>query len=155
MQGTFFKLPFQNLRTFPAIFSFLRVVWSWFFYWRNALGSENLSDTLNMFEQSTENFLDALEKKFQLKTWVLPENPNLVLNFIFSESTLFFHFSWHIFWLVCRAVTFFLNDAKCRLGGPFRYPEHVRKVHRKVCRDLWIQIDIQVQARSDITWYAK
>ena len=37
-RNLFFKDSFQLFRTFPAIFSFLRVVWRWFFYWRKELG---------------------------------------------------------------------------------------------------------------------
>ena len=37
-RNLFFKDSFQLFRTFPAIFSFLRVVWCWFFYWRKELG---------------------------------------------------------------------------------------------------------------------
>ena len=37
------------------------------FYWRNKLGQADLPDTLNVFVKLTENFLEAFEKKFQLK----------------------------------------------------------------------------------------
>ena len=50
----------------------------------------------------------------------------------------FFHFSWHIIRLVCRAVTiFFLLTQRPRLGGPFRYVEYVRQANRKFSRGLW------------------
>ena len=39
------------------------VVWSRFFYWRKQRGWADLSNTLNMFVKSTENFLEAFEKK--------------------------------------------------------------------------------------------
>ena len=54
-----------------------------YFYWRKELGQADLPDTLNMFVQSTENFLEAFEKKFQLKHEVLSEYSNLILSFIF------------------------------------------------------------------------
>ena len=55
----------------------------------------------------------------------------------FFQNLNFFHFSWHKIWLVRRAVTIFLLTQRARLGGPFRYLEHVRKVHRKVSRGPW------------------
>ena len=55
----------------------------------------------------------------------------------FFQNLNFFHFSWHKIWLVRRAVTIFLLTQKARLGGPLRYLEHVRKVHRKFSRRIW------------------
>ena len=37
---------------------------------------------------------------------------------------------------VCRAVTNFLLKQRSSLSGPFRYLEHVRKIHRKFSRSL-------------------
>ena len=42
-----------------------------------------------MFEQFTENFLEAVEKSFNSKHEVLSEYSNLILSFIFSKSALF------------------------------------------------------------------
>ena len=55
----------------------------------------------------------------------------------FFQNLNFFHFSWHIIRLVCRVVTIFLLTQNTRLGGPFKYLEHIRKVHRKFSRGLW------------------
>ena len=55
----------------------------------------------------------AWTKSSSSKHDVLSEYSSLTLSFIFQNLN-FFHFSWHIIWLVCRAVTifFFLTDAK-------------------------------------------
>ena len=52
----------------------------------------------------------------------------------FFQNINFFHFSWHKIWLVRHEVTIFLLTQKARLGGPFRYLEHVRKVRRMFLR---------------------
>ena len=119
------------------IFFYWCVVWSRFFYWRKELGWADLSDTLNMFVKSIKKFLEAFEKKFQPKKWgfVRIFQPDFELHF-FKIST-FFHFSWHKIWLVRRAVTIFLLTQKARLGGPFRYLEHVRQANGKFSRGLW------------------
>ena len=49
----------------------------------------------------------------------------------FFQNLNFFHFSWHIIWLLCSAVTIYLLTQRSRLSVPFRYIKHVRKVHRK------------------------
>ena len=44
------------------------------------------------------------------------------------------------FWLACRVVTILSLTQRSKLGGSSRYLEHVRKVHRKVCRGLWKKV---------------
>ena len=63
-----------------------------------------------------------------IPTWFWPS---------FFQNLNFFHFSWHIIRLVCRAVTIFLLTQKARSGGHLRYLEHVRKVQRKFSRRIW------------------
>ena len=55
----------------------------------------------------------------------------------FFQNFNFFHFSWHIIRLVCRMVTIFLLTQRTRSDAPFRYLEHIRKVHRKFSRGPW------------------
>ena len=55
----------------------------------------------------------------------------------FFQNLNTFGFSWHIFWSVSRVVTILLLMQRSRLGGPFRYLEHVRKIHRKCSRGFW------------------
>ena len=58
-------------------------------------------------------------------------------------------------WYVVQSL-FFLLMQRCRLGEPFRYPEHVRKVNRKVCRDHWKKFcDLQFDAVRDWKKIAK
>ena len=90
MQGTiflrfFFKFFIPFLQYFHFYASYISA-----FYWRKELGQADLPDTLNMFIQSTENFLDALQRKFQLKTWGFVKifQPDFELNFI-KISTFF------------------------------------------------------------------
>ena len=52
---------------------------------------------------------------------------SLILSFIF-ENPKFFHFCWHIIWLVCSAVTIFILTQRTRLGAPSRYLENIRKL---------------------------
>ena len=75
----------------------------------------------------------------------------------FFQNLNFFHFYWNIIWLVFRAdgaVTFFLLRQRSRSGGPFRYPEHVFKVHRKVFRGLWKKVSAQKMRKKaqNRTW---
>ena len=53
-----------------------------------------------------------------------------------SENQVFLRFFANIFLLVCRMVTIFLLTQRARLSGPFKYLEHVRKVHKKASRGL-------------------
>ena len=61
----------------------------------------------------------------------------------FFQNLNFFHFSWHIIWLVCRQVMIFLLKQRERSSGCTKYIERVRKAHRKVCRSLWIKVSTQ------------
>jgi len=64
----FFKGHFQILCTFPTIFSKLRFVWHWFFYWRIALSIESVCHTFNMFPKWFPPFyrhLKTFEKMFK------------------------------------------------------------------------------------------
>ena len=44
---------------------------------------------------------------------------------------------------MCLAVTIFLLTQSSKFGGPFRYLENVRKVHKKISRDLWKKVSTQ------------
>ena len=61
----------------------------------------------------------------------------------FFKNLNFFHFSWHIIRLTYRMVTIFLLTQRSRLSGHSRYPEHVRKVHRKCSKGLWKKVSAQ------------
>ena len=50
------------------------------------------------------------------------------------KNRVFLRFFANIFLLVCHMIMIFLLTQKARLGGPFRYLEHIRKVHKKVSR---------------------
>ena len=70
MQATFFfRGYFQVFRAFPAIFSFLRVVWPWFFYQRIARSLESVFHTLNMFPKWFPVTLQPFEAKTFNKKW--------------------------------------------------------------------------------------
>ena len=62
-----------------------------------------------------------------------------------SKNRFFFflRFFANIFLLVCRMVTIFLLTQRTRLGGPFRYLEHVRQANRKFSRGLWKKVSAQ------------
>ena len=66
----------------------------------------------------------------------------------FFQNLNTFGFSWHIFWSVSRAVTILLLMQRSRLGGPFRYLEHVRKIHRKFSRGLWKKFELKTWGRD-------
>ena len=53
-----------------------------------------------------------------------------------SKNGFFLHFFANIFLLVCRMVMIFLLTQRTKLGGPFRYLEHVRQANRKFSRGL-------------------
>ena len=61
----------------------------------------------------------------------------------FFKNLNFFHFSWHIIWLVCRAVMLFLLTQRSKLGKLFTYLEHGRKAHKKVSRGFWQKVSAQ------------
>ena len=61
----------------------------------------------------------------------------------FFQNLNFFHFSWHVIWLVCRTVTIFLPTQWARLSGSPRYLERCRKVHRKFSRGIWKKVSAQ------------
>ena len=89
-----------------------------------------------------ENFLEALKKIFSppkrfcqnIPTWFWAS---------FFQNLNFFHFSWHKIWLVRRVVTIFLLTQRTRLGGPFRYLEHVPQTNIKFFRGLWKKVSAQ------------
>ncbi len=83
-----------------------------------------------------------MKKSLSSKHEILSEFSKLTLTVIFHNLN-FFHFSWHIIWLVCRMVTIFLLTQRTRLGGPFRYLEHVRQANRKFSRGLWKKVSAQ------------
>ena len=62
---------------------------------------------------------------------------------LFFKNLNFFHFSWHIIWLVCRAVMLFLLTQRSKLGKLFTYLEHGRKAHKKVSRGFWQKVSAQ------------
>ena len=59
----FFRPSFQQFRPFPAIFSFLRVVWLWFFYWRIARTLRNVFHTQIMLLKWFPTILRSFEAK--------------------------------------------------------------------------------------------
>ena len=60
------------------------------FYWRKDIAWVDLSDILNMFVKSAENFLiSLLVKSFSSKHEVLLEYSYMILTFIFKKSQLF------------------------------------------------------------------
>ena len=67
-------------------------------------------------------------KKLIAETTVVPKEV--------SENVFFLRFFANIFLLVCRMITIFLLTQRTRLGGPFRYLEHVRQANRKFSRGL-------------------
>ena len=64
-----------------------RVVRSRFLYWRKDLGQADLADMLNIFEKSTEKFLEAFFQKFNLKN---EKEMKLKMVLEYSDKTLFF-----------------------------------------------------------------
>ena len=76
------------------------------------------------------------KNSFSSKHEVLSEYSDLTLSFIFQNLN-FSRFSWHIIWLVCRTITFFLLTHKAGLDGLSKYFEHIREVHRKVSIGFW------------------
>ena len=83
-----------------------------------------------MFVKSTENFLEAFEKRFSSKHEVLSEYSNLILSFTFSKSQLFSLFLTYILIGVSCCHDFLLMQ-RSRLGGSFKYLYHVRKENFK------------------------
>ena len=63
------------------------------FYWRKELGQADLSDTLNMFVNPIENFLEAFEKKVSAPKMGFCQNLksgwNILTNPIFGAETFF------------------------------------------------------------------
>ena len=94
-----------------------------------SVGKVDLTDTLNMFVKSKEYFVGTFQNKFYLKEWGLIRIFKLILSFTcFFQNLKFFLFSRYY---LIGVTIFFLQKQKSRLGGPFRYLDHVRKVHRK------------------------
>ena len=105
--------------------------------------SQDLPRYLQRCRRACRKFSRATWKKsYSSKHDVLSEYSNLTLSFIFQNLN-FFEFSWHIFRLVRRMVTIFLLTQRTRFGGPFKYLEHVRKVHRKFSTSLWKKVLLQ------------
>ena len=82
------------------------------FYWRKDLGQADLWDTLNILVKSTENFLEAFEKKIQLKKWGTNENQYVVgifwQNLIFWAEA-FFQRSLETFLWILRTCSSYLK----------------------------------------------
>ena len=76
------------------------------------------------------------KKSFSSKCEFLSEYSDLTLSFIFQNLN-FSCFSWHIIWLVCRAVTTFLLTQQSRLSRLPRYLERLRKAYEKISRGTW------------------
>ena len=64
----------------------------------------------------------------------------------FFQNLNFFHFFWHIFWLLRRTLMIFLLTERSGLVVPLRYPEHARKPHRKISKDF----EGKVSAKSEV-----
>ena len=104
-----------------------------------ALCLRTFPDTFNVVVDLIENFLEPLEKKFELKTWGFVRIFELDFELHFQNLN-FFHFSWHIIGLVCRTVTIVLPMQRDMLNGPPRYFERCRKAYRKFFRGTWRKI---------------
>ena len=59
------------------------------------------------------------------------------------QKSFFLRFLGNLFLLVCRMITIFWLTQSTRLGGPFRYLEHVRQANRKFSRGLWKKVSAQ------------
>ena len=125
--------------TFFAKYFDWSVVRSRFFYRHKEQGQADLPDTLNIVVKLTENFLEAFEKKFQLKTWGFLRIFYLALSFI-SQNLNFCRFSWHIIRLVRRTVTICLPTQRTRLSRLPRYLERFGKAYRKSSRGTWKKV---------------
>ena len=108
---------------FLLIFFYWYVVWSRFFYWRKQLGWADLSDTLNMFVKSIENFLETFEKKVSAPKMGVCQNIPTWFWASYFQNLNFFHFSRHIIRLVRRVLTSFLLTQRDLSGGPFHDTE--------------------------------
>ena len=90
VQGTFFfRGVFKEVFTFPTIFSFLRVVWSRFFYQRIALSLDNVLNTQNMLIKRFFELVQRSKSKNLRKIWskavILRRFHILYLNQFFEE----------------------------------------------------------------------
>ena len=125
-----------------------------FFYRHKEQGQADPPDTLNIVVKLTENFLEAFEKKFQLKTWGFLRIFYLALSFI-SQNLNFCRFSWHIIRLVRRTVTICLPTQRTRLSRLPRYLERFGKDYRKSSRGIWKKVSTQNTrfCQNILTWF--
>ena len=75
-----------------------------------------------------------------ISKWGFGQNiPTWFLSFTFQKMGLC-HFSLHIIRLACRTILIFSLAWRASLGGPSRYLERDRKVHRKFSRGPWKKV---------------
>ena len=98
---------------------------------------------LEHVRQANRKFSRGLWKKVSAQKMGFCQNIPTRFWASFFQNLNFFHFSWHIIRLTCRTVTIFLLTQRSRLSEHFRYPEHVRKVHRKCSKSLWKKVSAQ------------
>ena len=103
----FFSGIFKEIFTFPSIFSFLCVLWIWFFSWRKQQSLKSVCNTSNMFigwfhaslrHKKGGNFFKKVSKG---ESRIIPR-AHLFRNFKGN-----FHISFNIFISMCPMTVFF------------------------------------------------
>ena len=75
------------------------------FYDCNQMSLGYLLDTYDLRFGHVINFLETFEKSFSSRNMRFQQNIPNPFRTSFFKISIFFHFSWHIIWLVCRVVT--------------------------------------------------
>ena len=121
MQGIFFYSRFLRNFASPTIFSFLRVVRPWFFYWRVAFSSESVLNTYNVSPRCFFTTLRRFEVKVLVKNcqkWEIVTSSKLLFYSRFLRN---FHFSYDIFISTCRTSLIFLSTYSLEFRECFEY----------------------------------
>ena len=96
---------------------------------------------------------------FQIELWPKSIGHNNTFTTVVPREAIknqvFLRFFANIFLLVCRMIMIFLLTQRTRLGGPFRYLEHVRRANRKFSRGLWKKVSAQKMGfcQNIPTWF--
>ena len=93
------------------------------------------SENFNVFVKLAETFVETFEKKVSSQNMRFSQNilSNLILSFTFSKDPLFsLLLTYNPIGVSCGRD--FLLTQRSKLGGPFRYLEHVHKANRKFSR---------------------
>ena len=106
-----------------------------FFFERVCVFPENNKSLYMISISCLENFLTHGEVWRFWKSWHLSEYSNMILSFIFSKYKFFSLFLTHNLIGVPYGHDFLLKQ-RSRFREHSRYPEHVRKVHRKYSRGI-------------------